>query len=581
MFLKIKINLSCQVRKKSYNKGYQHKLNSEHGNYFKTRELEYIPIFKDLNNQNNLFQGFQADFIKNIMMVANTKKIKLKMFTQQIEKLRSFSTEFERNAFMTAAELLQDLIIEGEIPIFNNGTYQTSLGRSYIRRGEKGFDHFYSFIEVIYEHRCLFDMSTTTDIYIGHTEKGIRKRFEYEIENGINEYKKLGELPSRLIEQAILIAIEKEVSSVGVKIYGIENKKYNDLDHFLSVYLTVVESFRLDIRKQLADSLLNNYFETNILEKHYTKINVCDREKWYKENYPDSYGTVYPNGLNMNSNVESVRKYIVLPMYDIMFMLSLGYRIPKISKLLKKLYGIKEASEDNVYARIAQFFYNVENAENKFLKPVVQVLLENYPDLSGDQIGKIIHRKGGRQFFDSQGCPFKRWFGDLKLRELKKVIALNDFNWNKIDYLLEEIKKGNCIKGIHKAQWIKFFTKGISNKKLAKFGGYKSADSFRKHFFELEESKKAFGVSNRKEAIKKYRRLKTIAILKDTLSPSLLTFENIYTNIFGFQSRQKYISKYKKNFNNGEYLFERSLSNYFKALFDGMPLQEIIEVYRF
>ncbi len=95
----------------------------------------------------------------------------------------------------------------------------------------------------------------------------------------------------------------------------------------------------------------------------------------------------------------------------------------------------------------------------------------------------------------------------------------------------------------------------------------------------MEESKKAFSVSNRKEAIKKYRRSKIIEILKNTLSPSLLTFENMYTNIFGFQSRQKYINKYKKHYNNGDYLFERALTNYFKALFDGMPLQEIIDVY--
>ena len=175
----------------------------------------------------------------------------------------------------------------------------------------------------------------------------------------------------------------------------------------------------LKIILEAADSLLNKYFESKILEKHYTKIDVCDREKWYKENYPDSYGTVFPYGLNMNSNAEGVKKYVALPMYDIIFMISLGYRVPRISKSLKKLYGIKEASEDNVYARIAQFFNSVEFAENEFLQPVVQALLEYHPDLSGDQIGKIVHRKGGKQFFNSQGCPFKRWFGDIKFRELK------------------------------------------------------------------------------------------------------------------------------------------------------------------
>ena len=574
-------DVNYQDRKKHYNKGYQHKNNSEFKNYFNYKELECVPIFDNLNNQNNLFQGSLADIIKNIITLANEKRIKLKMFTQQLEIFKNYTTNSERTVFMTATKSLQDLILVGKIPVFINNSYQTSLGRSYISRGEKGFDHFYSYAEVIYEHRCLFDMNTKTDIYIGHTEKTIRKRFEYEIEKAINEYNELGEIPSRLIEQAILIATEKEVSAVGVKIYGVENEKYNDLDHFLSVYLSLQESFKFNIRKQLADSLLKKYFETNILERHYSKIDVCDREKWYKQNYPDSDGTVNPFGLNMNSNVESVKKYIALPMYDIAFMLSLGYRVPKISKLLKKLYGIKEASEDNVYARIAQFYCSVENVEDKFLKPVIQALLENYPELSGEKIGEIIHRKGGKQFFEAEGCPFKRWFGDIKLRELKKAMALNDFNWTNINYLVEKIRKGDYIKGFHKSHWIKLFIKGASNDELASNAGYKSADSFRKHFFELEESKKAFGVSSKKEAIKKYRKLKTIIILKNTCSLSFSTFENIYTNIFGFQSRQEYVSKYKQHYNTGDYLFERSLKNYFEALFDGMSLQEVIDVYGF
>lgn len=255
--------------------------------------------------------------------------------------------------------------------------------------------------------------------------------------------------------------------------------------------------------------------------------------------------------------------------------------IPNFSKMIKKLYGIKEATEYNVYARIRQFFKSVENAEDRFLRPVVESLLENHPNLPGDQIGKIIHRKGGRQFFETKGGPFKRWFGDIKMRELKKIMTLNDFNWNNIKYLVEEIRKGNYIKGLHKSYWIRLFIKAVSNEELAKIAGYGSADSFRKHFFKLKESKKAFDVSNRKEAVKKYRRLKVIEILSNDLSPSTSTFEMIYTNIFGFQSRQEYISKYKEPYNSGDYLFERALKNFFEALFDEMPLQKIIDIYGF
>ena len=99
------------------------------------------------------------------------------------------------------------------------------------------------------------------------------------------------------------------------------------------------------------------------------------------------------------------------------------------------------------------------------------------------------------------------------------------------------------------------------------------------NIYELEETKNALGVSNWKEAIKKYRKLKIIEILKNSLSPSILDLENLYTNIFGFQSRQKYIRKYKKPYNYGNYYFEKAMKNYFRTIFDGMSLEEILDYY--
>ncbi|MFW9987663.1 MAG: hypothetical protein ACFFC3_03325 [Candidatus Odinarchaeota archaeon] len=563
--MKVERDLSCQVGRKRNNRG--------------CNESNLDSNYNEIYGQNISDQIFLHDLIQELIKMANEKNIKLQMFFQELERYKTSKNDFERNAFITATKNLQNLILVDEIPVLMKNSYQTSLGKSYISKGEKGFDHFYSYVEVIYEIHCLFDMGTESDSYIGHTEKELSQRFEYEIQKAIDYYLELGEFPSRLIEQAILKAIEMEVILVGINVLGVKNKKFNDLYHFLKLYSTLRGQIKFNIRKRLANTLLYKYFETDILEKHYTKMYVCDREKWYKQNYPTSNGTIYPYGLNMSSNIESVKKYVALPLYDIAFMLSLGYRVPRISNILKKLYGIKEASEDNVYARITQFFGGIESAEIILLKPVIQALLKNHPDLSGNQIGKLIHRKGGKQFFDSEECPFKRWFGDIKLRELKKLITQKDFSWNKIDCLLEELRKGNCIKGIHKSEWIELFIKGASNEELAKIGGYKSSDSFRKHFFTLNESIKAFGVSNRKEAIKKYRKLKTIEILENTISPSLLTLENIYSNTFGFQSRQEYINKYKQHYNSGDFFFKRALRNYFKGLFEGISLENIIKYY--
>ena len=503
------------------------------------------------------------DIIKKINEIAKEKDIKIKMFHVQLEELQNQLSDFYLYLFFISAKSLLKLMNASELPIMENKSYQTILGKNYIKRGETGFDHLDAYNQIIYEILPFFDMGTTNDVYIGHTEKDEKKRFEYHIDNALNNYAEKWEYPSRLIERAILIAISKEIP---------------DLMKFIEDYQALPIDRRLIIRKKLADMLLNKYFVLNILEKHFTNEFVSEREKWYKEKYPNIYGTVYPYGLNMQSNYESVGKYVALPLYDIAFMISLGYRVPEISKKIIELYNIRDATDSNVYARISQFFGSVENAEDIFLKPIVQSILFKFPNLSGDQIGKSIHREG-KQFFDSSGCPFKRWFGNVTLREVKKAISFNDFNWNNLKYFIEEIRAGNFIKGKHVFQWIELFIKGVSNEELAKFGGYGNADSFRKHFFNLSESKKAFGVPNRKTAVKKYQKQDTIIFLKNTTCISLATFEHLYTEIFGFQSRKDYLEKYN-DYTNGNYLFERALKNYFEILFNGMKLEEIIEKYK-
>ncbi len=99
------------------------------------------------------------------------------------------------------------------------------------------------------------------------------------------------------------------------------------------------------------------------------------------------------------------------------------------------------------------------------------------------------------------------------------------------------------------------------------------------HFFNLIESKKAFNVKNRKEAVRKYRKIKTIETIKKTPSPSFSTLENLYTEVFGYKSREEYVEKYREQ-GNGNQHFERSLRNYFKRLFDGLLVNEIIEQYK-
>ena len=503
--------------------------------------------------------------INNLKRTVKTKGINLKMFFDQVKRFKATPSDLKKEVLRVAAILLQELIAQRDLPILKNRTYQTSLGKSYVQRGEDGFDYFRAYTHVIYEIQSLIEIGTDTDIYIGHTEKDIRNRFEYHVDISLKSYGKKGEFPSRLIEKAILLGISEEVS---------------DLDHFFSEYQSLPLYKQINIREKLTNTLLDKYFTINILEKHYTKEKVSAREKWYKENYPDNDGTVNPHGLNMHSNLEHVGEYISLPLYDIAFMISIGYRGYEIAKFIRKLYGIKDLEVNIVYSRINQFFDSRENAEDIFLKPIIQSILERFPNMTGDQIGKLIHRKSGRQFFIKIGSPFNRWFGDFTLTEVKKAVVLEGFNWKNIDHFIEEIRKGNYIRGHHKTQWIELFIKGVSNEEMAEFGGYRSPEPFRHRFFNLKESRKAFNVSNRKEAVKKYRKLKTIETIRNNPSPSLLTLENLYTNVFEYQNREEYVKKYKDTTGGGNSHFEHSLKRYFERLFDGMLIQEIIEKFK-
>ncbi|NVM17737.1 MAG: hypothetical protein HWN80_08470 [Candidatus Lokiarchaeota archaeon] len=59
----------------------------------------------------------------------------------------------------------------------------------------------------------------------------------------------------------------------------------------------------------------------------------------------------------------------------------------------------------------------------------------------------------------------------------------------------------------------------------------------------------------------------------------MIKINRMVGNLFGFKSREQYICKYKNHYNSGNYLFERSLVAYFRTLFDGMSLEEILDYY--
>jgi hypothetical protein len=206
----------------------------------------------------------------------------------------------------------------------------------YLKKCDSGFEKFtdqedVKYGGIVYIIKPIEPLHISNDvlieIYIGVTWKTLLERFIEHTTDAIESYLINFDWSNRLIECLILKALE---------IYLAENSLC-DLeisllfDHFNNEFFEMETWQKTTAIKKIATDLFNTYFCMEIIEVHRNYETAWSREAWYIQNYPLDIngkiyrGTLYPHGLNMV--IFPTRPgFHSLPLYDILFLVSLGYK---------------------------------------------------------------------------------------------------------------------------------------------------------------------------------------------------------------------------------------------------------------
>jgi len=426
-------------------------------------------------------------------------------------------------------------------------------GKFFLIKGDSGFENLadqknIKYGGIIYTIRpikpfCIFP-DIIEEIYIGVTWKSLIDRFIEHTEDAINSYIEEYDWPNRLIEHFILRAMEDYLSNK----YSC-NSEISLMKQFIESEILEKETWEKNrIIKTLAEDLYNAYFQMEVLEVHRNYETAWYRERWYIKNYPRKLdrklvqGTLYPNGLNMVISPEQPG-HRSLPLYDIIFLVCLGFIGPEINEMLSDHYHIN-INFRTIYSHLNKFWENWDNILKLFFRPVLQILLEQ-EEYQWKDIAKALHRAPSYRVKKN----FKEWFNGLNVTQLRYIMKQENFSWNNLGKIAEEFKADfsdqNTVKGIPVDTWIQWFITDIGMEEIGKKLGYKNMESFRSSWLKQERVsifQEKFG-GTYSLAVRKYRKKRTIELLTDedfidTLLDSRLYW--IYVKEFEFMSWEDY-----------------------------------------
>ena len=497
-----------------------------------------------ITNLNNNCVQFESEFdkmFKKIINQASKSGISLKIFNKIT--VRYQNSQVEREAFIGASLILNNLIKKRKYPRYIRSTvhYQQLIsGKYYLKKGASGFEKLARQTDIIYGGiiyilRCRLRLSgifaNIELIYIGRTWKTKKQRFIDHVWDAINTYVEKCGVNSRYIEKLIILAI-KYVIRENPEIYS----EIPSLDLMFKR-----DDYRRDncyvrnVINKIADLLFHEYFTMEIAEVHKNYETTSKREVFWIRNFPRTVngksveGTLYPKGLNMIDH-ETKNDTLSLPLYDMVFAISLGFNGPEINKFLYDLYKI-DIDYTQIYIKIRKFFKNWDHCLGLFFKPNIQRLLEYSFDWRDIAITLRKHPSYRGK------TNFQKWFLGLNISQLKFVIKQDNFSWEKLGKIASHIFDENKIRGISRDVWIEWFIINKGMPAIADETGYKNAAAFNASWIKQDrESKfqKAFAPSY-SAAVRKYRKIKAIQLLTDedfvdtSLSSRLYW---IYVNVF-------------------------------------------------
>ena len=518
--------------------------------------------------------GSTTQRITNIYNLAKERDINLRMFKTQANQ--EWKNPIEKVAFEAAINMLHNLMMTYDLPRFvrNDRHLQKMLdGKFFLKKGEKGFENFadqknLKYGGIVYIIRpirsfCILQ-NLIEEIYIGVTWKTLIERFIEHTEDAINSYIEKYDWPDRLIEHLILSALEDYLS-----IKYACNSEISPVRQFIESKILEKEKWEKNkIIKNLAEDLYNKYFKMEILEAHRNYETAWYRERWYIENYTRKVngmfiqGTLYPNGLNMVISPEKPG-HRSLPLYDIIFLVCLGYIGPEINAMISNHYHIN-INFRTIYSHLNKFWKNWDSVLKLFFKPVLQLLLE-HEEYQWKDIAKALHRAPSYRIKKN----FKEWFYGLNVTQLRYIMKQENFDWNNLGKIAEEFKADlsdqNTVRGIPVDTWIEWFIRDIGMEEIGKILGYKNVESFRSSWLKQDRVsifQEKFG-DTYTLAVRKYRKKRTIELLTDedfieSLLDSRLYW--IYVREFKFMSWEDYaVDRPSQGL--------RNCSNFFENLF--------------
>jgi len=471
------------------------------------KELFNVDIDQDTEYQKGYENHKMADIDENECFAKDKEKIINSVINENLE----LNNRLNYVLFQKITAFMQELENDSPFPLYKKDIIN-SKGRKYISFQDPDFQRFkhkYNegralFSGLIYSIECLFP-GYEDKIYVGLTIKNADKRFEEHVLNSIRTFLLSNEDKEQTgygkLQKTIIYSLQSQ--------YNIE-KCYNQIKLYSNTYQF---EKRRAFLSEIMNYLKSKCFIIKTLEFHYSINSMDEREKYYIENYLHKGKIIntVKNGLNMNVGSGGPGKY--LPIYDIAVLIALGKSIKDILLILNNKYNLGGITLNMLTARIDTYFGGWYQAQEIFLKPIIEALIKE--DIDRNAI--YLHFK----YLELGFGWFRNWsIGNVLLKnDIQKFKNSTNIDFDQNPNLLEEyinqIEIYYC--GISERQWLSYVFNGISIK------SWKPDQSSISSLTKIGERKintvlsilfKKYRVSNKYELRYLLQRLKAIEVLK-------------------------------------------------------------------
>ena len=159
--------------------------------------------------------------------------------------------------------------------------------------------------------------------------------------------------------------------------------------------------------------------KVNILREALKRENELTLTYIHSVNGVDVIGTIYPNGLNTvpGGGGSGLKKLVYdIPLYDVVALVSLGFKVPEISRILTRAYN-RLYTVEIIEKRLQNIWGGIQNLQKIIFKPVVENLIKDSNDFSASEVSKAIRRS-----IPTLLENLKTWYEGASFTDLKRFV---------------------------------------------------------------------------------------------------------------------------------------------------------------